>query len=79
MSKSIYDGLTQPEKVAKYLTRNKTIDRPRAISILGIWNLTAVVSDMREMGYPIQTVLNKDRLTGKKMKTCVYTMGEGEG
>lgn len=78
MTKDMYKGLTQAEKVAKYLKYNKSIDRPRAISILGIWNLTAVVSAMRDAGYPIETVYNTDRITGKKMQTCRYTMGEAE-
>lgn len=45
--------LTQEEKVLKYLENHIYIDRPTAMDVLHIWNLTAVISELRKHGHPI--------------------------
>lgn len=50
-------GQTQNEMVIEYLKENKVITDREAFAELAIRRLAARISDIREMGYPIKTVM----------------------
>lgn len=64
--------MTQGEKVIDFMKRYGSINRKQAMNKLYIYNLTAVISDLRGKGYPIETVTIK----GKTAKYCKYTLAK---
>ncbi|MCQ2771093.1 MAG: helix-turn-helix domain-containing protein [Clostridia bacterium] len=48
--------MKQIDRVVAWLKDNKSVNRVEALKSLGIANLPAVISDMREKGYQIVTV-----------------------
>ena len=64
--------LTQQEKVVHWLKNHKYISREEAFNKLYIYNLTAVISDLRKAGYDIENVWVK----GKGTRYCKYQKGK---
>lgn len=62
--------MTQGEKVIEYIREHGSINRKQAINKLYIYNLTAVVSDLKKKGYPI----DKEWIKGKKSTYCKYIL-----
>lgn len=67
---------TQQERVMDWLENHEYINRVNAINDIKppIWNLTAVIADMRQRGINIESVPMKE---GKRY--VHYKLGEGYG
>lgn len=65
--------MTQGESVIEFIKKYGSINRKQAINKLYIYNLTAVISDLRAKGIPIETVTIK----GQKATYCKYTLADG--
>lgn len=53
--------MTQTEKVMKYMEQYGSITSAEAISELGIMRLASRISDLKQMGVEVKSVLIKDR------------------
>lgn len=53
--------MTQTEKVMKYMEQYGSITSAEAISELGIMRLASRISDLKQMGVEVKSVLVKDR------------------
>ena len=53
--------MTQTEKVMKYMEQNGGITSAEALSELGIMRLASRISDLKQMGVEVKSVLIKDR------------------
>lgn len=71
--------MTQKEKVIQYMTDNGSITPLDAYREFGIMRLAAVVFDLKEQGYPIETTIKamKNRY-GDKVRFAEYCFKEGK-
>lgn len=53
--------MTQTEKVMKYMEQYGSITSAEALSELGIMRLASRISDLKQMGVNVKSVLIKDR------------------
>ena len=53
--------MTQTEKVMKYMEQYGSITSAEALSELGIMRLASRISDLKQMGVDVKSVLIKDR------------------
>jgi hypothetical protein len=60
--------------LADWLDWTKTITEYTALNTLGIKNLSARISELRQMGFPIDSILKKvtKKSTGKQIKVRDY-------
>lgn len=63
---------TQEQKVIEFIKKHGTINRKQAIDHLHIYNLTAVISEMRRKGIDVETIWIK----GKTSRYCKYGLSE---
>lgn len=68
--------MTQADEVMGWFELHKYLNRAQAMQHLNIFNLTAVISDMRESGIQIETVY--ETKNGKKSKWCKYALKQAE-
>ena len=68
--------MTQEEEVLRVMSELGYVNRKIAINELGIWNLTALISSMRQKGHMIinEWHTGKNRY-GRKVRWCDYKMG----
>jgi len=71
--------MSQEEEVIRAITEFGYVDRKIAINELGIWNLTSLISKMRQKGYDITSNWHKGtNRYGRKVKWVDYRIGNDE-
>jgi len=69
--------MSQELEIIRAIKEFGYVDRKMGINELGIWNLTAVISKMRQKGYDIVSIEHKGvNRYGRKVKWCSYKLGE---
>ncbi len=58
----------QQETVLSYLKKGRTLTNKVALTCLGVGSLSSRISELRRLGYDIETEHEEDALTGRLFK-----------
>lgn len=71
---------TQHNRILKYLQDFNTITSAQAMSDLGVYRLSARISELKSQGYAIRTrTITETNRYGEKVRFAEYSLEEYEG